>query len=214
MLTNFRQDLQTKFHQSGLLDASRWLIQYLASVPYEHIAFIVCVRSLQEPLPTACPRIPVLMRLATEADLLRFRDFVLPSECRHFARRLAHGRLCFLAFPEKNSEELVSYCWATTKIDPELDALILDLPPGSAYVDDAYTVPAYRRQGIQTALHLFRLRHLQALGCTRAILIVDVKNRASQALVRKLGYREVGQASFLRVMRTIVTPLTVVLSEE
>jgi RimJ/RimL family protein N-acetyltransferase len=210
MLTKFRQDLQAKIRQSGLLGAGRWLIHYLASVPYEHIAFAVFSRSLEEPLPTTHPRIPVAMRLATEADLPRFREIVLSSEYQHFARRLAHGRLCFLAFLEENPEELASYCWATTEIDPNIDKLIFDLPSGHAYVDDAYTVPAYRRQGIQTAVHLYRLRHLQTMGCKRAILIVDVRNRASQTLVHKLGYRKVGQTSFLRIMRTIVTPLTIV----
>jgi len=183
-------------------------------VPYERIEFMAFALSLQEPLPTVQPRIPVTMRLATEADLPRLRRITLPSEYRRFARRLAHGRLCFLAFLETDPEELVSYCWATTEIAPDIDELILDLPSGNAYVDEAYTVPAYRRHGIQTAVHLFRLQYLQTLGCKRVILIVDVKNRASLALVRKLGYRKVGQALFLRVMRTVVTPLTVVLSEE
>jgi len=210
MLNKFRQDLQAKIRQSGLLGAGHWLIQYLASVPYEHIEFTVFARSLDEPLPAAHPDIPVTMRLATEEDLPRFRDIVLPSEYRHFARRLTHGRLCFLALLQDNPQELVAYCWAATEIDPDIDKLILDLPPGIAYVDDAYTLPAYRRQGIQTAAHLYRLQYLQILGCKRAILIVDVKNQASQALVRRLGYREIGQTSFLRVMRTIITPLTIV----
>jgi ribosomal protein S18 acetylase RimI-like enzyme len=210
MSIKLRRDLRAKIRRDGLLSASRWLVQYLATVPYERIEFIAFARSLKEPLPTAQPGIPVTMRLATEADLPLFRDIVLPSEHRHFAQRLAHGRLCFLTFPEGEPEELAAYCWATTEIDPQVDRVILDLPPGNAYVDDAYTVPTYRRRGIQTAVHLFRLRHLQSLGCARAMLIVDVKNEASLALVHNLGYRKVGRASFRRVMRTITHPLTVV----
>lgn len=214
MPTKLRQDLPAKFRQSGFLAAGRWLIEYLASVPYEHIVFNVFIRSLEEPLAVAMPRLPTTMRLATEADLLYFRNLVLPSEYQHFARRLAHGRFCFLAFPEAKPDELIAYCWATTQVDPDIDKLCLDLPAKTAYVDDAYTVPAYRHQGVQTAIHLFRLQHLQRLGYKRVVLIIDVKNRASQNLAQKLGYQKIGQATFLRVWRTIVNPLTVTLLEE
>jgi ribosomal protein S18 acetylase RimI-like enzyme len=213
MPTKLSQDLPAKLRQSGLWSASRWLIQYLASVPYEHIDFDIFVRSLEEPLPVVLPRRSLTMRLATEADLLRLRDLVLPSEYQHFVRRLAHGRFCFLAFPADNPADLAAYCWAATQIDPDIDKLVLALPEGVAYVDDAYTSPAYRRQGIQTAIHLFRLDYLQQLGYKRAILIVDVKNRPSQTLARNLGYRKIGRTTFLRLLRTIVTPLAVVLPE-
>ena len=200
MLGNFMQDLPTKARQGQLLEASRWLIRTLGTAPYRHIEYTVFARSLDEPLPNAHPRIPTTMRLASESDLRRLRSIVLPSEYRHFARRLAHGRLCFLAIAEEKPEDLAAYCWATTEIDPKIDALVLDLPPASAYLDDAFTVPAYRRKGIQTAAHIFRLQHVKTLGCRRAFLIVDVKNQASQSLVRELGYQEVDRLSFRRIL--------------
>jgi ribosomal protein S18 acetylase RimI-like enzyme len=214
MPTKLSQDLPAKFRQSGFWGAARWLMQYLASVPYEQVIFDVFSRSLEEPLPGVLPRRPLTMRLATEADLPHFRDLVLPSEYQHFARRLAHGRFCFLAFPAENPADLAAYCWAAGQIDPAIDRLSLSLPEGTAYVDDAYTAPAYRRQGIQTVIHLFRLAHLQQLGYKRAILIVDVNNRASGMLAQKLGYHRIGRATFRRVLRTIVAPLTVSLPQD
>jgi RimJ/RimL family protein N-acetyltransferase len=74
------------------------------------------------------------------------------------------------------------------------------LQPGDTYVDDAYTVPAYRRKRIQTAVHIFRLDYMRDLGCRRAILIVDDKNIASQRLVRKLGYQESDHLTFRRIL--------------
>jgi GNAT superfamily N-acetyltransferase len=215
VLTKFRQDLQFKLCQDGLVGTVRWLVRYLMTVPYEHIDFEVFVRSLEEPLPVAQPRIPIAMRLATEADLPRFRDLVLPSEYRHLARRLAHGRFCFLAFPAANPERLVAYRWAAVEISPDIDALILDLPKGYAYIDDSYTVPAYRRRGIQIALFSFCLEYLRTLGCKRVVAIVGVKNEASRKLMtRELGYREAGRTSFRRILRTVVTPLAIELPED
>jgi ribosomal protein S18 acetylase RimI-like enzyme len=214
MLTKFRKDLQTTLHRQGWLSAGRWLLRYLATVPYEHINFIVLARSLQDHPPVPLPPIPLTMRLATQADLPYLQALVLPSEYDYFVRRLEHGRLCFLAFLAENSRELVAYRWATTEIDPGIDALIMDLPPGSAYIDDVYTAPAQRRQNIQAALYSFCLQYFQDLGYEQFIAIIDVKNLASQALAQKRGYQPIGRASFLRILRTIVKPLTVSLSEQ
>jgi len=174
-----------------------WLVGTLVSLPYRGIEYTVFARSLLGPLPRAKPRQPVTLRLAEETDLDRFRGLVLPSEWHHFRRRLAHGRHCFLAL---DSDRLAAYCWATSQVEFAVDNIEVPLQPGDAYVDDAFTVPAYRRQGIQTAVHLYRLTYLKDLGCQRAILIVENDNVASQRLVRKLGYREVARLSFRRVL--------------
>jgi ribosomal protein S18 acetylase RimI-like enzyme len=139
---------------------------------------------------------PVSLCPATETDLKRFDGLVPPSGLSHFARRLAHGRYCFMAL---DGENLAAYCWASTQVEFDIDNLVMQLQPGDAYVDDAFTFPAYRRQRIQTAVHLFRLGYMRDLGCQRAVLIVDDKNTASQRLVRKLGYRESDHLSFRRV---------------
>lgn len=214
MLTKLRKDLQTKIRREGWLSASRWFLQYLATVPYEHINFIAFARPLQDHPPVHLPPIPLTMRLATQADLPYLQALVLPSEYDHFVRRLQHGRLCVLAFLAENPRELVAYRWATTEIDPDIDAIIIDLPPDSAYIDDVYTVPAYRRQNIQAALYSFCLQHFQERGYKQFIAIIDVKNLASQALAQKRGYRPIGHAAFLRILRTIVKPLTVTLSSQ
>jgi ribosomal protein S18 acetylase RimI-like enzyme len=190
-------DLQLQAHRDGWRQTGCWLFGTLVSLPYCRVEYTVFARSLVEPLPTVEPRMPVSLCLATEADLARFRGLVPPSELRHFARRLAHGRYCFLAL---DGENLAAYCWASTQVEFDIDNLEMQLRPGDAYVDDAYTVPAYRRQRIQTVVHLFRLGYMRDLGCRRAILIVDDKNIASQGLVRKLGYQDVDHLSYRRVL--------------
>jgi len=191
------QDLRAQAQRDGWRQTGRWLAESLVSLPYCRIEYTVFARSLLESLPAAQPRLPVVLRRATAADLARFEGFVLPSELRHFAHRLARGRYCFLAV---DADNLAAYCWATTNVEFAIDNLKMQLQPEDAYVDDAFTVPAFRRKGIQTAVHLYRLEYMRNLGCQRAILIVDAKNTASQRLVRKLGYQEVDHLSFRRIL--------------
>jgi ribosomal protein S18 acetylase RimI-like enzyme len=195
--TQLFQDMRVQAQRDGWRQTGRWLVGTIISLPYCRIEYTVFARSLMKPLPTAEPRMPVDLRPATQTDLARFDGLVPPSELSHFSRRLANGRFCFLAL---DGENLAAYCWASTQVEFDIDNLEMRLQPGDAYVDDAYTVPAYRRQRIQTAVHLFRLGYMRDLGCQRAILIVDDKNTASQRLVRKLGYREWDHLTFRRVL--------------
>jgi ribosomal protein S18 acetylase RimI-like enzyme len=190
-------DLRERAQGDDWRQTGRWLAETLVSLLYCHIEYTVFARSLLKPLPVIAPRLPVTLCLATGADLVRFRGLVPPSELRHFARRLAHGRHCFLA---RDGESLAAYCWATTQVAFGWDNLEMRLQPGDAYVDDAFTIPAFRRQGIQTALHLYRLAYMRGLGCQRAVLIVRQDNIASQGLIRKLGYQEVDYLSFRRIL--------------
>jgi ribosomal protein S18 acetylase RimI-like enzyme len=190
-------DLRERVRRDDWRQTGRWLAETLVSLLYCHIEYTVFARSLLKPLPVIAPRLPVTLCLATGADLVRFRGLVPPSELRHFARRLAHGRHCFLA---RDGESLAAYCWATTQVAFGWDNLEMRLQPGDAYVDDAFTIPAFRRQGIQTALHLYRLAYMRGLGCQRAVLIVRQDNIASQGLIRKLGYQEVDYLSFRRIL--------------
>jgi RimJ/RimL family protein N-acetyltransferase len=81
-----------------------------------------------------------------------------------------------------------------------VDNLEIRLQPGDVYFDDAFIVPTYRRQGIQTAVHPYRLAYMKSLGCQRAILVVADDNFASRQLVRKLGYEEADRLSFWRIL--------------
>jgi ribosomal protein S18 acetylase RimI-like enzyme len=188
-------DLKETIRREGWLEAGRELVKTLASVPYRRMAYIVFTRPLSDALPDATPKLPVTLRRATEADLVRFEGLVPAWELRYFRRRLARGRYCFLAL---DGERLAAYCWATTQVEFDVDNLEMQLQEGDVYLDDAYTVPAYRRQGIQTAVHMYRLAYMRDLGCQRAVLIVEEPNVASQGLVRKLGYEATGYLAFRR----------------
>ena len=196
-LTSLAADLRERARRDSWYQAGRWLVETLGSLPYRHIEYTVFTRSLLESLPVIKPRLPVTLRLATEVDLQRFQGLVLPSEMRYFARRMAHGRYCFVAL---DGENLAAYCWATTRIELDVDNLEIRLQPGDVYGDDAYTIPAYRRQGIQTALVVYRLEYMRNLGCQRVVVIVEKGNVSSQRMVRGLGYQEADHLTFRRIL--------------
>jgi ribosomal protein S18 acetylase RimI-like enzyme len=191
------EDLGAWTRQAGWKGAVPWALRVLLSLPYCHTEYTVFVRSLHQPLPDVEPRLAVALRPAAEVDLERFRGLVPPSQLDYFRQRLAHGRHCFLAL---DGEHLAAYCWATERVEQDTDNLELHLQPGDVYGDDAYTVPAYRRQGIQSALLVYRLDYMRNLGYQRLVAIVAVDNKPSQGMVRKLGYREAGHLSFRRIL--------------
>jgi len=200
-LADLINDLNEKAGRDGWSQTGLWLADKLVSLPCRRIEYTVFARSLLEPLPVVEPRLPITLRPASQADLAKFEGLVPSWELDYFGRRLAHGRHCFLAL---NGDNLAAYCWATTQVEFDVDNLEMQLQPGDVYVDDAFTIPSYRRQGIQTVVHLYRLRYMRDLGYQKSVLVVQTTNIASQRLVRKLGYQNVDHLSFRRIFLTRV----------
>ena len=191
------QDLAYCLRRRDLATTGRWLGETLRTLFYQRIEYTVFARSLEQPLPSFEACLPIVCRLATADDLSYLRDSVLPSEFERLSRRLAHGRICLLALYQ---DALAAYMWASEEVDLEIDNLELRLEPGDVYLDDAYTLPAYRRQGIQMGLHIRQLRSWQERRCKRTVAIVAIDNLPSQGLFNKLGYQEVDRLSFRRVL--------------
>jgi GNAT superfamily N-acetyltransferase len=174
-----------------------WLAAFLRSFLYNRIDWIVYTRSLEGHLPSIEVRLLVTYLVAGADDFARLRELVLPSEFARLGKRLAHGRICALALYQGR---VVGYLWITDEVNFEIDNLQLRLGPGDVYFDDAYTVPAYRNQGVYTALHLQGLRDMQGRGFQRAVSIVDVGNLPSRRVHEKLGYQEADRLFFRRIL--------------
>jgi ribosomal protein S18 acetylase RimI-like enzyme len=174
-----------------LSDTSRILLCH-------RIEYIVFARYLEETLPSYEARLPATFYPVAEPDdLACLRNVVLPSEFEYMRKRLAHGRICTLAFCQGR---VAAYAWATDVVSFEIDNLRLRLRPADIYIDNLYTLPACRRQGIQTALHVRQLQYLRECDFKRAVSIVAVDNIPSQKIFRKFGYLEVDRLSFQRIL--------------
>jgi GNAT superfamily N-acetyltransferase len=187
-------DLGYYLRHKNPLQAGRWLARAVRLAFYNRIEYIVLTRSLEEPLPNLTFDLPLRFEAADPNSFESLRGVIPPSEYRRLKKRLMRGRICRLVFW---NGYLVHYGWLSDKIDFETDNLELRLNPGDTYLDDAFTVPAYRRRGIHTLAHLDRLRWAQKNGFRRSVVIVNAKNAVPRRVMRKLNYQETDRL-FLR----------------
>ena len=197
VITDRARDCNTIIAQEGWWRGLQRIVKEVLPLPFRRIEHVVVARLLTEPIIVPQPRLPITIRLATIADLKRFDGVATFSEIKTYAKRFARGHICFIAL---HQDQLIGYNWATTEVDPELEGASVRLRPGDVYISYAFTVPAYRGQGVVPALAACRLRYLQEMGYQRAIAIVDVKNHAALAAGRKVGYQEIGRATFRRIL--------------
>jgi ribosomal protein S18 acetylase RimI-like enzyme len=123
-------------------------------------------------------------RLQREAlgDYLDFRPDADPSDLEE---RFEAGDACHVA---RTNGRIVAARWSSTR---EVSIGYLghrsELPPGEAYLYDAYTTPAFRRRGIAVALsrHIFMLLHGQ--GVRNMLSAADPANPAGSGFNRSTG---------------------------
>jgi len=140
---------------------------------------------------------PTVARLDARPPL-RF-DILMPSEIDdHLAfrpevkradvlERLRSGQWCFIA---RHEGRIVSTCWATTQ-PARIDylACVMALAAGDVYLFDAFTLPAYRGQGVAPALCGHQLAHFRGLGLRRAIRATLPENVPALRAHAKNGFR-------------------------
>jgi ribosomal protein S18 acetylase RimI-like enzyme len=166
-------------------------------MPYNHIEWVVLARSLEAPLHSFEPSLPLTFGIAGPDELSLLTDLVPPSELAYFRRRLSHGRICFIATHEK---DIVGYGWVTAELDFDIDNLELHLGVGDAYMDDLFTAPAYRGHGIGRAINQKRLQYLRKHSFKRAVSIVRVDNVPALKLSKANGWLEVDRMTFRRLL--------------
>lgn len=195
-LAELIEDWMHMLRRDGLRSALPAVGQEIARLPYRHLRFLVIARSLSQPLPEIQPRIALEIRPFEPADFGLVREIDRPSEARQAALRLESGYKGLVALYQG---QLAGYAWGCAEINPQIERVQIKLEPGDVLCNDAFTNPAFRGQGVQTALALARFRLFRDLGFCRAICYIERKNAPSLAVwQRKLGGHIVGNIQFLR----------------
>ena len=166
----------------------------VVKLPCRHIRFAILARPLSEPLPNLTPRLALEIREFRPADIDLVRPINRPSEIRTCALRSARGHLGLLALTQGQP---VGYAWSCS--ETTLERVHLKLEPGDALCTDAYTAPAFRGRGVQTALKVALFRLLRDLGYSRAVAYIDQHNYPSLAVWRRLDGQVVGHFNFIRI---------------
>lgn len=185
--------------REGIVGILKGVGRRLVSSIWEARRATVFVRSL-EIIPTASPRIPVVMRDMTAGDLSLFRDAPsrLPEDrVREFEDRLRAGRIGVIVFA---GEEVAGYGWLTTRNEIERwSGAEIMLQEGEGYFFDAFTFPRFRARGIHTSVHLWRLNRLKELGCTVAYSIADARDPGAQKAHRNVGFVDFREIASMRL---------------
>ena len=168
----------------------------LLLLPFRHIHYLLVARSLLEPLPELAADIPFTIRQFDSSDLAGAAEIDRPSAARLCGQRLANGHIGVAAF---DNQRLIAFAWALKKIDRDIERIDLELEPFDFLCTDAYTSPAYRKLGVQTALTLERFRIFGAQGYRRALCFIVSSNLPSLRAWKKLGGYVAGEIDYFRL---------------
>jgi ribosomal protein S18 acetylase RimI-like enzyme len=185
------------FQRDGWRSATSVAIRELRGLPYRHMQLLVLARPLWTPLPEYDPKMELSIRRFELADVPSVNQINRPSEAGLCALRLSRGQRGFSAF---HGDQLAGYAWADDRLDPTLERVQFPLLPGDGVCLDFYTAPAFREQGVQTALTSALLRDLRELGYDRALAYIEKGNLPSLAVwQRKFEGDTIGMIDFVRV---------------
>ena len=145
------------------------------------------------------PLLPAIFAPAGPDDTDRLTAAMGLPDSEEVRRRFATGRRCYAA---KCAGALAAFGWVS--LDREAVGelgLVIQLPPGDAYVWDCATAPAYRRHHLYTALLAYIAGALRADGRRRIWIGAAPDNTASHAGIMRAGFQPVADLFLARATR-------------
>jgi RimJ/RimL family protein N-acetyltransferase len=114
------------------------------------------------------------------------------------ARRIERGHLGLVG---RSGAHIVHLRWVFVG-DAPLPYLRrrLRLAPGQGFLDEVYTVPGWRRRGVETAAAEQTQRLLRALGFARVFCVIAPWNRAPRRLAERQGYQKLGEGGYWNLL--------------
>ncbi len=175
------------------IGAARFLVEIPPWLLRPTYNFIAVDPSAVRPLGGA--RIPFRLDVAGEGDLgdmlaARPGFYTLPQ----VQARLREGHLGFVG---RSQGRVVHVRWVFvgSVYLPYLSRRLV-LAPGEGFLDEIFTLPAFRRQGVLTAAAGEMTQLLQARGFRRIIGAMAAWNRVPQRVSEAQGYRRVGVGGY------------------
>lgn len=195
-VTDLFIDWKFLIRRNGIKSALSTVGLEILQLPYRHMRLLVVARSLGEPDSGYQPKIDLEIRPFKQADLELVQKINRPSAARDCARRILLGHKGLVAL---HRGHLTGYAWGCTEIDPKLERVKLELKSGDVFCMDVYTFPAFRGQGVQTALTLARFKMFYELGYQRAICTIERNNAPSLTVwQKKFGGAIIGRIDYIR----------------
>jgi ribosomal protein S18 acetylase RimI-like enzyme len=145
------------------------------------------------------PRLPVELREVQPASVAALATAMNQPDATSVQQRFAAGRRCFAAWSD---DAIVAYGWLSSGSEcvGEMERII-DLPPGEVYIWDCVTLPAFRRQGLYSALLSFMATTAQAESVQRVWIGTGVANTPSLHGFANAGFRPALTVTYARLFR-------------
>jgi len=164
---------------------------------------------LLQPLPELTTDVPIEIRLLRPEDVDAYRTFRGTSVHESLAlRRLEKGDLCAGAWLDG---EIISAGWLAFGRGRVAEiGRQLSLGPDEAYLYDSYTSESFRGHGVAGVRSVWSARYLRAAGYRWTLTCISPENRPAFGPPRKVGYRRLGTAGFVRfgpLRRDFVLPV-------
>jgi len=154
--------------------------------------------NLDEPTPAITPRLAAAFRRLGPESVSELANALDGDTAEEVLTRFESGRRCYTAWVDGS---LAAYGWVS--FDEEFIgelSLRLTLLPGEAYIWDCATLPAYRQQGLFTALLVYIVGELQADPLCRVWIGANLENVASQRGIAHAGFQRVADLVVVRVL--------------
>jgi ribosomal protein S18 acetylase RimI-like enzyme len=154
--------------------------------------------NLDAPRSAIMPRLATTFRRLEPASASALAEAVDGDTAAEALKRFETGRRCYTAWVDGC---LAAYAWVS--FDEELIgelSLRLRLLPGEAYIWDCVTLPAYRQQGLFTAMLGYLVGELQADPLCRVWIGANLENVPSQRGIARAGFRRVADLAVARVL--------------
>ncbi len=197
-LAEFIEDWRYLIKRDGVRLVTREIATDIVRLPFRHLQFKILEYPLSDPLPEIAPKIDLVIRPFEFNDLEKVKNLNRPSEAKQCERHLNNGHRGLVATYQG---EVAGYAWGGPEMKPKLEKIPVQLSPGDVLCTDVFTVPSFRRKGIQTALSLARFQLFKELGFQNAVCYIEARNTPSLVVwQKKLGAKITGKIDFLRIL--------------
>jgi hypothetical protein len=192
-----------------------WRVLVKALSPFGGLAIqFVFEKDLRRPLTTIAPRIPIVIAIATAADIddivavslglqPNSRPFTKAQVARlarargelahEIGRAISCGEKFFIA---RVGSEIVHVNSSRFRCMSSVPGYTGRLRPGEVYTTDAFTAHGWRGNRIHEAVLTEMLRQAKAAGCQTAYTVTDLIAAGSRRGIRRLDWRLRGTLAY------------------
>ncbi len=195
-LAEFGEDVRFLSHGTGWRATVPLTLGELYALFCYRVEYLLLEFHLDQTIADFSPRIPLTLGGFGAKDLTLLCGVQRPSQVELCRERLARGHIGIAAHTQGT---LAGYFWSCTQFDPALERMQLPLDAGAVYMADAFTIPAFRSNGVYTALLLESLRTLAQCECSRAVICVDASSPITPHACFGVGFREIGRFQYSRI---------------